>query len=290
MTASLLSRGSWKIVEKSFRYNRESLFPMMVQPRRGMSASAVADRSRLEPLFQALRALDTAAICDADKGMFSKSNNENTGDYTYKGIKLLHPSMRPINPSIAADNRVMVGVARTVQCAQRNDFLAVLRGLMEAQAGDVLMVDTCGSDRAVAGELFALQARQKGLCGIVVDGPVRDTVHVQELLASQIRMYSTSITPYSGDIQSPGSVSVPISCGGVMVEPNDIIMGDNDGVLAADIDTLERLLPDAVTIFEIEAKVKERLMNGESLASMTNYEEHIAARLQGEPSSLGFNV
>lgn len=263
--------------------------------------STAVDRSQqLATLLRELRTLDTAAICDADKGMFSKATNNNN---QYKGIKLLHSSMRPITNNndyknnSAAGNAIMVGVARTVQCTKRNDFLAVLRGLMEAQEGDVLMVDTGGSDRAVAGELFCLQAVQEGICGIVVDGPVRDSVHVQELVSSSssdatetIRMYSTSVTPYSGDIQSPGSIQIPITCGGVVVEPDDIIVGDNDGVLAADMNTLQQLLPDAKAIFEVEARVKHGLLKGESLASMTNYADHIAARLEGKESSLGFKI
>lgn len=267
-----------------------------------------ATAKRMEPLLQALRALDTAAICDADKGMFSKQKNANQA---YKGIKLLHPSLRPINNpnkstaggggEISENSGVpMVGLAKTVQCTKRNDFLAVLRGLMEAETEKsdvVLVVDTCGSDRAVAGELFCLQAIQKGLAGIVVDGPVRDTIHIQKLplMCTQrngFRMYATSRTPYSGSIQSPGSIDVSITLsGGIIVEPTDIIVGDNDGVLAADVDTLEQLLPDAQAIFNFEAKVKKELLEGrESLASMTNYAEHLAARLDGKPSSLAFKV
>jgi len=235
-----------------------------------------------------LQALDTAAICDADKGMFAKVDN-------YKGIKLLNFSIRPVNPAgMHQTNAVMVGTAKTVQCTQRNDFLAVLRGLMEAQAGDVLMVDSCGSDRAVAGELFCLQALQRGISGIVVDGPVRDTIHIQQRPEvsshTKIRIYSTSITPYSGTIQSPGSTNVPIQCGGVRIESNDIIIGDNDGVLAADAETLQQLLPDAQAIFDLESKVKSRLLKGDSLADMSNLERHIAARLEGTQSSLVFKV
>ena len=228
-------------------------------------------------LLQELRKCDTAAICDADKVLKSQSA-------TYKGIKLLKTEMKPVNAQSA--KHVMVGMAKTVQCTKRNDFLAVLRGLMEAKEGDVLMVDTCNSDRAVAGELFCLQAIQKGLEGIVVDGPTRDSVFVQEL--SQLRCYSTSLTPYSGSTQSPGSVDVSITCGGVSVDPGDIVVGDNDGVLVADAKTLEALLPQAKAICGAEARLKEGLLNGNSLDVLTNYKEHISHRIDGEASSLAF--
>ena len=317
MTAALLSRTT------SWAHRVQKFLPSVVptvhfpchqkqQLRQQRIMSHSVDGSRWESLLPALRALDTAAICDADKGMFSK-DNINDGNREYKGIKVLPPSLRPIHPqqlnTITGAHNIsgtttMVGWAKTVQCTQRNDFLAVLRGLMEVTTTEsnnqdvVLVVDTCGSDRAVAGELFCLQAL--GYCrmaGMVVDGPVRDTIHVQNNILQQqkqplFRMYATSVTPYSGTIQSPGCTDVSVTLsGGIVVEPTDIIVGDNDGVIAADADTLEQLLPDAQAIFDLEARVKEKLLKGEeNLASMTNYDDHLAARLAGKPSSLGFKV
>ena len=236
----------------------------------------VSDKAHL---LQALRRLDTAAICDADKIMLSQ-------DASYGGVRRMDSNMRPVNSQSA--KHVMVGFAKTVQCTQRNDFLAVLRGLMEAKKDDVLLVDTCNSDRAVAGELFCLQAIQKGVSGIILDGPVRDTVFVQEL--SPIRVYATSITPYAGATQSPGNIGAPIACGGLRVDQGEIVVGDIDGIVVAYAETFEALLPKAQEIYELEANIKERLLKGENLASLTNYEEHLAARFDKKLSSLEFKV
>ena len=236
----------------------------------------VSDKAQL---LQALRRLDTAAICDADKIMLSQ-------DASYGGVRRMDSNMRPVNSQSA--KHVMVGFAKTVQCTQRNDFLAVLRGLMEAKKDDVLLVDTCNSDRAVAGELFCLQAIQKGVSGIILDGPVRDTVFVQEL--SPIRVYATSITPYAGATQSPGNIGAPIACAGLRVDQGEIVVGDNDGIVVAYAETFEALLPKAQEIYELEANIKERLLKGENLASLTNYEEHLAARFDKKLSSLEFKV
>ena len=243
------------------------------------------DRTDID-LLQELRQLDTAAICDADKMLMSQLADTSDETTNYKGIKLLQSKMRPVNA--LRTKYVMVGMAKTVKCTKRNDFLAVLRGLMDAKPGDVLMVDTCNSDRAVAGELFCLQSVQNGLEGLVVDGPVRDTSYVGEI--SQVRCYSTSITPYSGTTLSPGMIDVSIMCGGVIVNPGDIVVGDNDGLVVADATTFAALLPQAKAICTTEEKIKDSILNGASLDRLTNCTAHIAARIADEPSSLSFTV
>jgi len=183
----------------------------------------------------------------------------------------------------------MVGVARTVKCTKRNDFLAVLRGLMEAQdENEVLIVDTSDSNRAVAGELFCTQAEQKGLSGIVVDGPVRDTQAIQQL--TWMRCYASSVTPYAGTTLSPGQMQTSVVCGGIRIQPGEIVVGDNDGIIVASSATFKELLPHAKAIQEAEAKIHARLLEGENLSSMTNYEEHLKAWLALEPSSLEFRI
>lgn len=64
-------------------------------------------------------------------------------------------------------------MCRTVRCF--NDFLTVIKALDDAQPGEVLVIDTMSSTRTVAGELFATEAKRRGLAAIVIDGPCRDT-------------------------------------------------------------------------------------------------------------------
>ena len=253
-------------------------------------------------LIRSLGRLDTSAICDADKQMLQE-------DETYEeGIRLLSPTLRPICGR-TTPSHTMVGFARTVQCTQRNDFLAVLRGLLHSNrlerrsSPSVLMVDAHHSDRAVAGELFCRQAlSQQHLVGIVVDGPVRDTAAIRNVLldrtttttTQQFRVYATSVTPYSGTTESPGAIGVPIQCGGVRVHDDDIVVGDDDGIVVANATTFAALLPHAQAIAATEHKIKERMhADGEEvgLKELTNAEEHIAARLAGnDDSSLTFRL
>jgi hypothetical protein len=80
-----------------------------------------------------LRTLDTACICDADK-MLSSSSRNSSSSSAYKGIRVLNAQIRPMNHTTTVQPTIiMVGIALTVRCTKRNDFLAVLRGLIEAQ-------------------------------------------------------------------------------------------------------------------------------------------------------------
>jgi len=194
---------------------------------------------------------------------------------------------------------VMAGVARTVKFTEPNDFLPVMRALaLEAQPDEVLVVDTLSSTRAVAGEIFVAEARRKGLAGMVIDGPIRDTAHLDpkpsedEPTPTVMRMYATGVTPYSGTTQSPGKMQAPVvNCGGIEVRPGDLVVGDQDGVLVGDVAAFSALVPIAQTIQQIESELLDRITSGEkTLESMTNLDEHVRRRLEGEDSNLEFRI
>jgi len=189
----------------------------------------------------------------------------------------------------------MVGVAHTVAFTEPNDFLPVMRALaLEAKSDEVLVVNTLSSTRAVAGEIFGAEARRKGLAGIVIDGPIRDTAHLDQDDSSTecMRMYATGTTPYSGTTQSPGELQTPVACGGVEVRQGDIVMGDDDGILVGSFDAFSELIPIAKTIQEIEGTLVDGITcpTKGSLASMTNLEEHVQRRLEGKACNLEFRI
>jgi 4-hydroxy-4-methyl-2-oxoglutarate aldolase len=122
----------------------------------------------------------------------------------------------------------LVGTAVTVHCPQ-GDNLMVHKALQLGEPGDVLVVDTGGTyDATVIGRNMCLFAHRVGFAGAVIDGSVRDR---SGILAIPFPVFCVGIVPRSAVKQSVGSVNVPITCGGVVVHPGDVIVGDEDGVV-----------------------------------------------------------
>lgn len=210
-----------------------------------------------------LAKLDTASLADANKK-----------------LRVLDPQIRPVRTGL-----IMVGRAHTVRC--KDDFLTVIKGLNDSVAGEVLVIDTGGSRAAVAGELFSVEASRRGLTGIVIDGACRDTSKLRTL---PIPVYSRSVIPLSGTASSIFETQVPITCGGVTVNPGDMIFGDDDGVVVASVEELIEVIHMAETIQAKEALILRRMEAGESLLDMLNFNEHFQNIMDGKKSRLGFNV
>ncbi len=121
----------------------------------------------------------------------------------------------------------LCGLAVTVN-ARPADNLMVHKALQVAQPGEVVVVNAGGNiTSAVFGELMCHTASAARLGGIVVDGAIRDVEGITRL---GFPAYSRSVSPGSCDKDGPGEINVPISCGGVVVCPGDVVVGDADGV------------------------------------------------------------
>ena len=122
----------------------------------------------------------------------------------------------------------LCGLALTVNCRPA-DNLMVHKALEVAEPGDIVVVNTCGNvTSAVFGELMCTTAAAKRIGGIIVDGAIRD---VEAITRIGMPVFSRSISPGACDKDGPGEVNVPISCGGTVVAPGDVVVGDADGVV-----------------------------------------------------------
>ncbi len=133
---------------------------------------------------------------------------------------------------------VMVGTAFTVKTITGDNLLD--RALDLAKSGDVIVVDGPGStERVLAGEIMMTFALNKGLSGFVVDGAIRDAQGVKAL---DIPVYAKAVNPKGPFKNGPGEINVPICCGGIVVLPGDIIVGDLDGIVVIRKDDAEEIL------------------------------------------------
>lgn len=212
-------------------------------------------------LVERFLAVDTTAMCDADKS-----------------TRVMSSAIQPRSAT-----RRLCGPAFTVRCGA--DFLAVLRAVEAASHGDVVVVDGGARELALGGELFARGALVRGLGGIVVDAGYRDMAYVS---TCPLPVYSRFVTPMAGTAIELGELQVPVTCGGVAVRPGDLVMADDEGLIVVDPERVDALLDAATAIKETEGTAIQRLDAGSTLSDELNLADHVAAVSRGEPSSLRF--
>jgi 4-hydroxy-4-methyl-2-oxoglutarate aldolase len=122
----------------------------------------------------------------------------------------------------------IVGAALPVWSRGR-DNLAPYAALAVVRPGDVLVVATEDYEAAsVAGDILLGMARNAGVVGFVTDGVVRD---VPGLDAVGIPVFARGVSPNSPQKDGPGTIGLPVTLGGVVVAPGDLVVADGDGVV-----------------------------------------------------------
>lgn len=145
---------------------------------------------------------------------------------------------------MSSPKKIMCGPALTVK-ARSGDNLAIQAALNVAKEGDIVVVSTDGDyhARALVGEVMLTYAKyQAKIGGIVVDGPIRD---IDSLKNFDLPIYATGTTPEGPYTEGPGEVNVPVTVGQRSLNPGDIIVGDEDGVVIIPLEDATELLPRA---------------------------------------------
>ncbi|HWR41068.1 MAG TPA: PilZ domain-containing protein [Patescibacteria group bacterium] len=189
-------------------------------------------------------------------------------------MSCLDAKIRPLNEV------PLLGPAFTIK-ARPGDNLMLHRALDLARPGDILVIDAQGDlSNSIMGELMALWACKRGLGGFVVDGAVRD---VGALKKMDIPIYAAGITPAGPYKDGPGEINVPVSCGGVVVHPGDILVGDEDGIVVINPQDAELLLEKTKAKFQLELKIMEDIDNlswDRSWVEKTLYEQGVSLVLE----------
>jgi regulator of RNase E activity RraA len=123
----------------------------------------------------------------------------------------------------------LAGTAVTV-LTRGGDNLAILRAFEFCRPGDVMVIDAGGdTTNAVIGGILSFYGATIGLAGMVIDGAIRDVAEIRE---RTFPIYARGINHRGPYKDGPGAINVPVTVGGMVVHPGDLIVGDQDGLLA----------------------------------------------------------
>lgn len=150
------------------------------------------------------------------------------------GSQHMDSGIKPLN-----DNHKIAGRAFTVNIPA-GDNTGILRAIREANPGDVIVVDGKGyTERAVSGDFVLGLAKDAGVQGIILDGAIRDIQGIRDLNFPVFYRTATIAASLKGQ---PGELQIPVSVGGVSVQPGDIIVGDANGVIVVPKNKEEEIL------------------------------------------------
>ncbi|MBR55648.1 diguanylate cyclase [Candidatus Poribacteria bacterium] len=168
------------------------------------------------------------------------------------------------------------GAAFTVKLAP-SDNLMLHAAIYQAPPGSVIVVEAGDTDFAVAGGNVCAIAQKKGICGLVIDGVIRDLAEIRE---AQFPVFARGVMPIPGQKNKKSPLNIKVNCGGIDVSPNDIVVADEEGIAVIPnnqrqeiyIKTKLRAESDASTsLHEWEEKHYEKI---QSLLKKSNKTDH----------------
>lgn len=166
-----------------------------------------------------------------------------------------------------------IGPALPVGTTAR-DVLATYAALKFARPGDVLMIATGGfTEAAVMGEIMAGTMLNAGVVAVVTDGVVRD---LDGIASTRLPVYARGLSPNSPLKHGPGTVGLPISLGGLVVNAGDVVIGDRDGVVVVPLDRVQETIAELANVREREAALDARVKAGVTVP------DWVAAALDGD--------
>jgi 4-hydroxy-4-methyl-2-oxoglutarate aldolase len=167
----------------------------------------------------------------------------------------LGAELRPIQREVR-----IAGSAVTV-LSHPGDNVMVHAAVEVCEPGDVLVVTTTApSTHGMFGELLATSLITRGVRGLVIDAGVRDTSELREM---GFPVWTRHVSCQGTVKATPGSVNVPVSIGGVVIEPGDVVCADDDGVVAVSRGEAEWALERSQVRLDDEAATRARLAAGE---------------------------
>jgi 4-hydroxy-4-methyl-2-oxoglutarate aldolase len=185
-----------------------------------------------------------------------------------------------VDPAVKAlqqDVRI-AGTAVTVQSAGP-DSAIVHFALGQIRPGDIMVIDRCGDHKhAITGGAVIYAARKAGVAGVIIDGVATD---FQELREFGVPIWCRGTTPVTGKMLGlGGGFCIPVSCGGVAVNPGDAIVADENGVLVLPPGDVQAAATRAIAMQKEEKEVTfKRIDAGEKIGDISGATQLILSRL-----------
>jgi RraA family protein len=194
---------------------------------------------------------------------FAGIQTANVGDCMNK-MAAIHPAISKVN------KQNLLGPAYTVKVPS-GDNLLIFLAIEKAMPGDILVIDGEGSmDRALVGEVLSKFAQSKKIGGFLIDGCIRDYEILSQL---DLPIFAKGRTPNGPFRNGPGELNVPVSIGGKVIRPGDIIIGDDDGVIVVKPEDAKEVQQKALELQNREAAILEKIEKGQGLNLNWVYEK-----------------
>jgi len=181
---------------------------------------------------------------------------------------VVHHQVRPLRPGMRA-----CGPALTCSSI---DLTVKIFAMWLAKPGDVFVLAAGGvHDYACFGELSANILSERGAAGAIIDGAVRDLAGINEVA---LPVFARAVTPrnYHYPFGLPyGSINLPVTCGGILVNPGDVIVADEDGTVVVPRQIAAEVAAAAEQIQSQEDGRREAIRSGRGPAPI--YEQQLRA-------------
>ena len=209
-----------------------------------------------DPLIAGFRKTTVASVADAV--------DQICGTRGYLSHKI-----RPVVPGLVV-GRAITALVKPAPPEKATPQLAVKHStemIDNSKPGEVgVIVMENGLDVAAIGGLMATAAKARGMAGMILDGGARDIAEIRSL---GLPVYAASISPATA-VSRYASVAanIPVQCGGVTITPGDIIVANEDGIVAVPKDKAQEVLKRAIEIDERETKMVPMIKQQKSLSKV----------------------